>query len=93
MLRLLMALMRNMTAMTLLTVFIITKVNFLDLNDYRWHSSSILRTLARRSGRIIDAPKRIVCVDGDSLHLSVFLLAYALISLNSREDTTNITLG
>jgi hypothetical protein len=92
MLRLLMALMRNMTAMTLLTVFIITKVNFLDLNDYRWHSSSILRTLTRRSGRIY-APKRIVCVDGDSLRLSVFLLAYALISLNSREDTTNITLG
>lgn len=91
MLRLLMALMRNMATMTLLAMLIITKVNFLDLNDYV-HFSSILRTRTRRSGRI-HAPKRIVSIDSDSLCQPVFLLAYALISLNSREDTTNITLG
>ena len=75
-----------MTAMTLLTVFIISKIDFLDLDDNMRHSPSMTRTLARWRGRIVGTPERIVSVNSDSLGLSVFLLAYALISLNSRDD-------
>ena len=79
-----------MIAMTLLTVIIITKIDFLDFDD-NMHSPSMTRTLAQRRGRIVGAPEWIVSVNSDPVSQSIFLLADALISLNSREDTTSKT--
>lgn len=78
-----------MTAMALLTMIIISKIMFLHLDDHRWHSPSMMRSLAVWSGRLVDASKGIVCIDSYSLKLPVFLLAYALISLHSRHDASS----
>ena len=83
------ALMRNMTTMALLTMFIISKIVFLNLDDHSWPSSSMMRSLVMWSRRLVHASKRIVSIYSNSLYLSVFLLAYALISLHPRHDTTS----
>ena len=83
------ALMRNMTTMALLTMFIISKIVFLNLDDHSWPSSSIMRRLVMRCRRLVHASKWIVSIYSNSLNLPVFLLAYALISLHSRHDTTS----
>jgi hypothetical protein len=80
--------MRNMTAMALLTMIIISKIMFLHLDDHRWHSPSMMRSLAVWSGGI-DASKGIVRIYSYSLNLPVFLLANALVSLHSRHDATS----
>jgi len=83
------ALMRNMTTMALLTMFIISKIVFLNLDDYTMSSSSMMRSLVMWSRRLVRTSKRIVSIYSNSLYKSVFLLAYALISLHPRHDTTS----